>query len=317
MRLATLRDSRDQERLGVAVGTSVFDVTDLPTVRASMERASTVKSACLMSRFLAAGPEARTFLSHELADMVDDDGRSDVPSFPLEEARLLAPVPWPNKLLLLAGNYAEHILEGRGEVPDRTTTPYVFAKPPTTTVIGPGDPIPLSPASRFVDYELELAVVIGTEVRHTDHARAAAAIAGYTVLNDVSERDFLPEPRTTSRSWDQFFDWLNGKWSDGFAPMGPWITTSDELPDVTDLRMELRVNGEVRQQATPAQMVYDPIELVAWISTVCTLEPGDVIATGTPPGIGKVRGTRLEDGDVVEAEIEGIGTLRNPVRAVG
>jgi len=307
MKLVTFEGNSGEERLGALVGTAVLDLLQWDWLREAVRRPT--RAACAMSRLLAAGPACLERIAEEAARAAD--GPADR-LLPLESLQLKAPVPWPNKLLLLAGNYAESAHADT----ERTTTPYVFSKPPATTVIGSGEPIPIPRNGRFVDYELELAVVVGRTVRFADIDQAHEAIAGYTILNDISEREFHPEARTTARPWDQFFDWLAGKWFDGFAPMGPCIVTADELPRVDDLRMELRVNGEVRQQATPGEMVYGPAELVAWISSICTLEPGDVIATGTPPGIGKASGQRLTDGDVVEAEIEGIGVLSNPVRAL-
>jgi len=235
---------------------------------------------------------------------------------PLGLVRLEAPIPRPPKLLLLAGNYSSHLQEeGRRARAKREQTPRVFMKPPSTTVNRPAGPIPITRYSRWVDWEVELGIVIGRKAKDITAKEAPRYIAGYTIVNDVSERDFCVEKRTKTEDWDKFFDWLNGKWCDGFAPMGPCITTADEIGDPMNLAIRLSVNGEVMQDANTSGMIYNCAEIVAFISRWVTLEPGDVIATGTPAGIGKVRGIRLKPGDLVRCEIEKIGVLENPVVA--
>lgn len=235
-------------------------------------------------------------------------------SIPIEEVSLLVPIPTPTKLLLLAGNYAKHVEERGGVAAERAETfPYVFLKPPTTTLTNPGDPI-MIPASSpdHVDWECELAVVIGRVCRDVTEAEALDYVAGYTVVNDISDRKFTPNPGRKSRDRDKFFDWLHGKWHDTFCPMGPCLVSADSV-DPQALQISLKVNGETKQDATTAQMVFPVAAVVAFISSFITLEPGDVISTGTPSGVGSATGTYLKSGDVVEATIEGIGTLRNPV----
>jgi len=236
--------------------------------------------------------------------------------YALSDVRLRAPILWPRKLLCLAGNYSEHIREGGGEVPEKASmTPRVFMKPPTTTIIGYGDPIVVPRNGRWIDWECELAVVIGKRARFVQAAEASTYIAGYTVMNDVSERELhVPEQRT-SRPGDNWFDWLNGKWLDTFAPMGPSLTLKDEIPDPHRLRITLRVNGVTKQDSDTGRMIFSIPELVEWCSSLVTLEPGDVISTGTPSGVGKALGEFLKSGDTVESEVEGIGVLRNPVVA--
>jgi 2-keto-4-pentenoate hydratase/2-oxohepta-3-ene-1,7-dioic acid hydratase in catechol pathway len=227
---------------------------------------------------------------------------------------LAAPVPCPKKLLCLAGNYAEHIREGGGDAPEkRSTTPRFFMKPPSTTVIATGEPIVIPRYAGWIDWEGELAVVIGKRGKYLTPDDARGIIAGYTILNDVSERNLLLDKERAPRDGDRWFDWLNGKWLDTFAPMGPWLVTADELPNPDDLQLTLRVNGVQKQSARTSEMIFTCAELVAWISRYITLEPGDVISTGTPSGVGKARGERLKPGDVVDVEIEGIGLLSNPV----
>ena len=236
------------------------------------------------------------------------------PDHRLEDVRLLPPIPRPGKILAAAGNYQAHIDEGGGiKVDVSRRTPRVFIKP-STALIGQGDAIVLPSVSDETDWELELAVVIGQGGRNIDVGQALDHVAGYTILNDVSARSMSwgIEDREV-HDWDKFFDWLMGKWVDTFSPVGPWIVTSDEIPDphVLDLRLEL--NGEVWQHASTADMIFDCSDLIAYVSRFSTLEPGDIIATGTPSGIGAASGRYLRSGDVMVGTIEKIGTLRTPV----
>jgi 2-keto-4-pentenoate hydratase/2-oxohepta-3-ene-1,7-dioic acid hydratase in catechol pathway len=254
--------------------------------------------------------------ARKLAAWLEPRGESlDAIAIPTAEAKLLVPIPRPNKLLLLAGNYAEHIQERGGYAAERAETfPYVFMKPPSTTLTHPGEPIRIpgvSPAT--IDWELELAVVIGRLTKGVSEADALAAVAGYTVINDISDRKFRPNPGRKPREKDTFFDWLHGKWHDSFCPCGPCITSADALADPQQLAMELRVNGQVRQHATTALQIFPVAAVIQFISSFVTLEPGDMISTGTPAGVGAASGTFLQPGDRIEAEIAGIGTLISPV----
>jgi len=234
---------------------------------------------------------------------------------PVGKVNLAAPVPRPGKILALAGNYAEHIREsGREFAKKDKVTPRVFIKP-ATCVLGPGDAVPIPEAGRFIDWEGELGVVIGRKAKYVQRGQALRYVFGYTVFHDVSERRLQVRRRDKSEPWDRFFDWLNGKWQDGFAPMGPWIVTKDEIPEPQRLAIFTRVNGKVEQDGNTGQMIFDVADIISYISHLCTLEPGDVIATGTPAGVGHGKNRRLKDGDVVEIEIEGIGTLKNRFRA--
>jgi len=235
---------------------------------------------------------------------------------PVDGVKLCAPVPGARKLICAASNYAEHIREGGGQAPQKARmTPWMFLKPASTTLIGPGDPIVIPRNAQQIDWECELAVVIGRSARFVSAEEAQGYVAGYTILNDVSERSLKIEIDREPREWDRFFDWLNGKWFDTFGPSGPCLTLTDEIPDPQDLRITLRVNGEVKQDGHTGQMIHTVAELVAWCSRLMTLEPGDMIATGTPSGVGKARGEFLKPGDVVVCEIEKIGMLSNPVEA--
>lgn len=233
---------------------------------------------------------------------------------PLADVRLCAPILYPRKLFCLAGNYAEHIQEGGRNVEEKDkVTPRVFMKPPTTTVVGPYDPIRIPPVGNKIDWEAELAVVIGRRGKAIAEADALSYVVGYTVINDVSERALKIRERSKSEEWDKFFDWLNGKWFDTFAPMGPWIVTADEIPNPQRLQVTLTVNGAEMQNGNTGQMIFPVAELIHYISQFITLEPGDVIATGTPAGVGSGRGIFLKPGDRVRTTIERIGSIENVV----
>jgi 2-keto-4-pentenoate hydratase/2-oxohepta-3-ene-1,7-dioic acid hydratase in catechol pathway len=212
---------------------------------------------------------------------------------PLDDVRLLAPI-LPSKIVAVGKNYAAHAAEFGMTVPEE---PLLFLKP-STAVIGPGDPIPLLPVSRRVDYEGELAVVIGRLARHVKAEEAGRYILGHTIANDVTLRDL-------QKTDDQ---WTRAKGFDGSCPLGPWIETD---LDPTDVFLQTRVNGEPRQQAQTTEMVFGIAELIEYITAFMTLLPGDVLLTGTPEGVGK-----LEPGDVVEVEVDGIGVLSNPAGPV-
>jgi 2-keto-4-pentenoate hydratase/2-oxohepta-3-ene-1,7-dioic acid hydratase in catechol pathway len=209
---------------------------------------------------------------------------------PLDDVRLLAPV-LPSKLVCVGRNYAAHAAEWGLHVPEE---PLLFLKP-STAVIGPGDPIALLPVSRRVDYEGELAVVIGRIAKNVRAEDASRVILGFTCANDVTLRDL-------QKADDQ---WCRAKGFDGSCPLGPWVETE---VDPTDVVVETRLNGEVRQHASTADLAFGVATLIEYITTFMTLLPGDVLLTGTPEGVGK-----LATGDTVEVEVEGVGTLRNPV----
>jgi 2-keto-4-pentenoate hydratase/2-oxohepta-3-ene-1,7-dioic acid hydratase in catechol pathway len=238
----------------------------------------------------------------------------------LDAVELMPPIPRPPKLLGLAGNYLEHIREfdRPGDQPEdsqagemaRTTTPRPFLMP-STAAIPPGGTIPWPSYSREIDYEIELAVVIGRRCRRVSPAEAAGHVAGYTIANDVSARSCSHAAGRQERAKDAFFDWLHGKWADGFCPMGPYLVTAEEIADPHALAMELRVDGEVRQQASTRQMIHSVAEVVAFCSQLMTLEPGDVIATGTPSGVGAATGRFLRPGQRIRCRIEGLGELEN------
>ena len=227
--------------------------------------------------------------------------------------RLRTPVPRPNKLFLLAGNYAKHIEEGGGIAVARAKTfPYVFMKPASTALNHPDGEIPIPKVSPdHIDWECELAFVIGKTAIGVKEADALKHVAGYTVVNDISDREFKPNLDREERKNDGFFDWLHGKWHDGFCPVGPCITSADAIPDPQKLQLTLKVNGELKQDASTALQIFPVAAVIEFISSYVTLEPGDIISTGTPAGVGNAKGTYLKAGDKLEAAIEGIGVLKN------
>jgi len=226
----------------------------------------------------------------------------DGPRTPLASIRPLAPVPRPAKIIGIGLNYRDHAAESGQPIPEE---PILFPKF-ANSVIGPGEPILLPEATEQVDYEAELAVIIGRTTRDVSVDDALSHVAGYTCANDVSARDL--QFRSSQ--------WMLGKAIDSFLPTGPWLVTADEIPDPQALAIRCVLNGRTMQDSSTAQMVFGVAELVAYISRTMTLEPGDLIATGTPPGVGSARTPPvwLEDGDEVTIEVEGIGALTNPVR---
>jgi 2-keto-4-pentenoate hydratase/2-oxohepta-3-ene-1,7-dioic acid hydratase in catechol pathway len=244
----------------------------------------------------------------ELADSADG-------FIPLDSVKLLAPIPRPPKVLALAGNYTAHIVEagltlGLSDSPRKTTVPRPFLMPPTV-VIGHDEEIPWPAYSEKIDYEIELAVIIGRKAKCVEPQNALEYVAGYTIANDVSARSVTFAKARAERPWDEFFDWLNGKWADGFLPMGPFLLTADEVENVQNLQMILKVNGQVRQKANTSQMIFPVADIVSFLSFIMTLEPGDVVATGTPAGVAMTTGNFLKSGDTIECTIENLGTLTN------
>lgn len=233
--------------------------------------------------------------------------------FPEGIVKLYSPITNPHKILCLAGNYQEHIKEGGGKAVDKTRiTPRVFIKP-ITTLCGDGDPILLPEVSHWVDYELELAIIIGKTGSGIAVADALNHVAGYAVYNDISSRKLTIAEGRDKRDGDSWFDWLNGKWQDNSGPMGPYLVTADEVLNGDNLWMKLWVNNELKQNSDTSKMIFNVAETIAFASRLMTLQPGDIIATGTPSGVGATTNTYLKSGDVVRCEIEGLGVLDNTV----
>jgi len=231
---------------------------------------------------------------------------------PVTDAELLAPVRWPRKVLCAGVNYRRHVQEMGVAEPGDGWRPFFFLKPPTTAVIGPADPIVIRDAERArYDWEAELAVVIGTGGRDIPVGRALAHVAGYCVANDVTARGYHRRQEAPGEPFR--FDWLAAKGIDCSLPLGPGITPAFCVPDPQALRVRLWVNGELRQDESTADMICGVAELVSAASSYVTLEPGDVIATGTPSGVGASQGLCLRHGDVVTVAIDGLGQISNRV----
>lgn len=268
-------------RVGAVVNDIVVDSLGNPAIPAQM------------IEFLAAGSEALAAMQAQI-----DSGKSRIP---LQEVRLEAPIPRPGKYLAISLNYADHIAE-TGK--DRPEYPSFFTKQ-STCVIGPGDAIQRPKVSDKLDYEGELAFVIGRRCRHVPEEKASEVIAGFMIANDVSVRDWQARSPTM----------MIGKSFDTAGPLGPWIVTSDEIRDPHHLSLKTWVDEELRQNANTSQMLFNCYEMIAYLSEAMTLEPGDVVSTGTPAGVGVKMQPRgyLKPGQTVRIEIEGIGTLVNPV----
>jgi len=221
-------------------------------------------------------------------------------AYPLKRVRLLAPIPAPGRNVFCLGrNYADHATERGAAVPEH---PVYFTKP-GTAVVGPGDDVVDHAVTKELDYEVELGVVIGAGGRDIARTDALARVFGYTVINDVTARDLQ----------QRHGQWFRGKSLDTFCPMGPVLVTADEIPDPQALAISLRVNGQVRQQSHTSKMIFPVAQCIEVLSLAMTLLPGDIIATGTPDGVGAATGNFLKPGDRVEAEIEGIGVLANKI----
>lgn len=304
-----------QEGLGVKLGSGLIDLEEAWGHFLGAGRQ--VRPPALlhsMLAFIAGGVEALHLAQDLLAEARSALESSSTTGkhvwwHELEEVRLLAPIPRPSKNVFCLGrNYREHAAEGaraRGEPLVYPRDPVFFSKPPTS-VIGPGAAITFPRAvTGQVDYEVELAVVIGEGGVNIIREKAWDHIFGYTIVNDVSARDLQSRHN----------QWFKGKGLDTFCPMGPSVVTKDEFEDVGSLELRLRVNGELRQSARVSEMIFDIPTIIETLSAGLTLEPGDVIATGTPQGVGFAMTPPrfLRQGDVVECEIDGIGILRNPV----
>jgi 2-keto-4-pentenoate hydratase/2-oxohepta-3-ene-1,7-dioic acid hydratase in catechol pathway len=283
-------------RLGCVFGDSCFDITkaigddllEFPRVVFSIEEVLNVKDGLAM-------------LQEQLGDLVKSSSGIQSFLFQPPDVTFRAPVTRPQKVIGIGLNYKDHIEEFKGQVPKH---PLMFAMY-ANAIIGPDEPIVIPSMSRQIDYEAELAVIIGRRARHVAPEDALSCVAGYTIFNDVSARDL------------QFGDgqWLRAKSFDTFAPMGPYMVTRDSLGDGSGLDIQLRLNGNVMQKSNTRNLIFNVTDLISFISNVMTLEVGDVIATGTPSGVGFTRNPPvfMKAGDAVEIEIEGIGRLRNPV----
>jgi 2-keto-4-pentenoate hydratase/2-oxohepta-3-ene-1,7-dioic acid hydratase in catechol pathway len=306
MKLASFRGERIEIGTGAVVGERVIDLSDLvaaidvPADRAeALARRGLAVPAGGMLRLLYAGPRALS----ALAGRVDALSIGPARSRPLAEVQLLAPIPRPGKIVAVGRNYADHAKETGVEAFEK---PRIIAKLPSS-VTGPGALVRRPAAVTKLDFEAELAVVIGEFASNVPLERALDVVAGYTALNDVSAREFqfdVSPPQTTF-----------AKSMDGFCPMGPWLVTRDEIPDPQALDVACRVNGKAMQRGNTADMIFPVARLIEYITQYMSLEPGDVIATGTPAGVGAFRKPPvwLQPGDCVRIEISYIGVLENAV----
>jgi 2-keto-4-pentenoate hydratase/2-oxohepta-3-ene-1,7-dioic acid hydratase in catechol pathway len=284
MKLATIRTPQGP-RAAVLAGDSYIDL-----------HATRSELAASVRGLLEGGPDV-------LAAAARVTSLPEAVRYPASAAQLLPPVPDPQKIICIGRNYREHAAESGSAVPRE---PVLFSKY-NTALIGHEEPIVLPPVSREVDYEAELVLVLGCRGRNLTRQNAVNYLAGYTIGHDVSARDW--QFKKDGKQW------MAGKTFDTFAPTGPWLLTTDEVPDPHAMGIRLRLNGRVMQESNTAQMIFRAGALLAYISQVVTLMPGDLIFTGTPSGVGFTRQPPvfLKAGDVVEIEIDGLGLLRNPV----
>ncbi|HTK38703.1 MAG TPA: fumarylacetoacetate hydrolase family protein [Pyrinomonadaceae bacterium] len=292
MKLITFKttnsDIKERYRIGGLIGPDeVADITHVAS-----------KEALTATELLGCFDLDRGFV--ENARRALESGTSQ-PTLKRQDIKIVSPVPRPGKIICIGLNYRDHAEESGMAIP---TSPVIFSKF-STCAIGPNQPIVIPEGSTQTDYEAELAFVIGRHAQNIKKENALDHVLGYTNFNDVSARDF------------QFADgqWQRGKSCDTFAPMGEFIATADEIPDPQDLSIKLHLNGETLQDSNTNQMIFGVAELIEFLSRFITLEPGDVVATGTPPGVGFARKppVYLKNGDTVEVEIEGLGVLSNPV----
>lgn len=259
---------------------------------------------------LREGAQVRDLGDHDPLSPVTTQQIAAAPLVFVDETKLDIPLKRVRKIMALAGNYKKHIAES-GFVANSAGvwTPQVFWKP-STALLGHGGTVSLRRKNIFFDWEAELAVVIGKTARDVSEADAMRYVFGYAVTNDLSERKFNADVENRDkREFDVFFDWLMGKWFDSSAPLGPELVTADEIANPNNLKISMTLNGETMQDSNTANMIFKIPETIAAISSVLTLEPGDVIAMGTPEGVGFARGRALQPGDHMRVEVESLGAL--------
>ncbi len=296
MKVAMFRNASGHG-VGLVVDGKIIDYSRAYPAYALATGEEEVVSHCCIIDMLEDGSFSAEQMSATL-DFLRDHDLLD--AFTVRDAHLMAPIARPPKIVALGRNYAAHARELGHDVP---TEPTIFGKA-STSVIGPDEDVIYYRFLDRVDHEIELAVVIGRECRRATRGNAMDFVAGYTILNDVTARN------VQKAAFEKRNPWYQSKSLDTFGPMGPWIVTPDEIGDPQQLQLTCKVNGEVRQDANTRTMIFPIAELIKYISATITLEPGDVIATGTPEGI-----SAIQPGDVVECIIEKIGTLSNRVVA--
>jgi 2-keto-4-pentenoate hydratase/2-oxohepta-3-ene-1,7-dioic acid hydratase in catechol pathway len=310
VRLVTFRKGRSQGRVGAIWNEAVIDLAgvarDLAAQRGEAARGRGFPKTMLE---LVQGGEPALARIREAWEagkrLVDAEGIADLAArrlaYPLAKVRLLAPIVPARNVFCLGRNYADHAAERGAAVPEH---PVYFTKP-AACVIGPGERVVHHAVTKELDYEVELTVVIGLAGRDIQRGDALRHVFGYTVVNDVTARDLQKKHG----------QWFKGKSLDTFCPMGPVLVTADEIPDPQALAISMRVNGQVRQSSHTAKMIFPVDQCIEVLSEGLTLVPGDVIATGTPDGVGAASGNFLKAGDRMEAEVERIGVLANRVAA--
>ena len=302
--LATYRDTTGASRFALITEAAKYDLASI---------AATSHAAGLQPLMEKGLPDAFGHwpqISKTLAALAAEIAAGKEMAGKLPDAITLLQPFMPRNIYAAASNYIEHANEmGTILAAKAESAPYVFMKA-ASSVIGPEQPIILPAASTKVDWEVELAAVIGKRTKNVSKEQALASIAAYSIMNDVSARDL--SKRT---DYPFKFDWFRGKSFDTFGPFGPWLVPDHCVGDPQSLDLSLSVSGQIMQNDNTSRMIWSVAEQIAYLSSILTLEPGDVIATGTPDGVGMGRGQFLQPGDLVEAKIEKIGTLRNPVRA--
>jgi 2-keto-4-pentenoate hydratase/2-oxohepta-3-ene-1,7-dioic acid hydratase in catechol pathway len=291
---------RGGSRAGLVINERIYDVEN----SASYLRLEAEYSSDLVSLIKTRELGELKSLARQLKDL--DKGHEELPLqcwASLDEVELRAPIPRPGKIICLGLNYRDHATEQNAKIPDN---PLLFVKASTST-IGHNQPIVIPEGSTKVDFEAELAFVIGKQVKGVSVNDAHSAIFGYTCMNDVTEREMQRGDR----------QWFRGKSPDTFAPMGPYIVTADEFGDAGGLSVSSRLNSELMQLSSTSNLIFTPADIIKFVTRTMTLEPGDIISTGTPGGVGVFRDPPvfLKDGDTIEVIVDGIGTLSNPVVA--
>ena len=296
-------------RAGLLVGDTVYDVARTTGVSTYMRVLDVLEDWSRAQRSLA-----RT--ASRLAA-----GKSRAKGMPLARARLLAPVLYPGAIFCAGANYRDHMLEMArvsGNPPEKDPhevglKPWHFIKTSRSSVVGPGVRVPLPAFSQKIDWEVELAAVIGRPARNVSIDKALGYVAGYTIANDLSARDVGRRPHVADASPFKM-DWLSQKCFEGSCPLGPWIVPAGEIGDPQNLGMKLWVNDELMQDSHTSEMIFTTAEQIAHLSTRVTLQPGDLVLTGTPAGVGMGRGRFLKAGETVRLWIEGIGELSNTMK---
>jgi len=310
MRFVTFLDQQQTEKIGVVIEEKVVDINksyQLSLEQKGVNRSQEIADALLpgtMVSFLKGGEASTEAAKDAVSFALENADVLEAVSADLTAVSLKAPVTNPGKILCVGLNYRDHIIEMNRELPK---FPVIFAKF-ANAVNGPTAEIPLPEVTSKLDYEAEFAFVIGKQAKNVAKENALEYVAGYTVVNDVTARDL--QRRT--------LQWLQGKNLDGSLPMGPWLVTKDEIPNPSTLEISLTVNGEVRQKSNTENLVFDVAFLVEFLSNIMTLEPGDVICTGTPGGVGFAMDPQvfLKEGDVVRVEVEKVGAIENRVKEV-